>query len=120
MELADKVRELVESMDRDVDAVKVEGGHDREALERAGFSGRIYVCSGNRGSLSSLAQAVKDDRVTVSILTDFDEEGRKICGKLRDSIPERRTRRVWRRKLGKMLTRKGRRDIESINNLLNG
>lgn len=120
MEFRDEVVDVIQRMDRDVDAVIVEGRHDREALERAGFSGKIYRCSETRGSLNSLAREVTEDEVTVSILTDFDEEGRKLCGKLREALPERRTRRIWRRKIGELLTRKGRRDIESINNLLDG
>lgn len=118
MRLRDEVESLVQDIDRDVDAAVVEGGHDREALERAGFSGRIYTCSENSNGVVALGRKIAAENDAVSILTDFDEEGRSLCGKLRDIIPDSDVHRIWRRKLGKLLTRRGRRDIESINNIV--
>ncbi len=120
MTLRGDVLDLVGKMDRDVDAVVVEGGHDREALERAGFSGRIYTCSENANGVVALAKTVAAENDAVSILTDFDQEGKDLYGTLREVIPERTVHPIWRRKLGALLTQKGRRDIESINNIIDG
>ncbi|MDY6773561.1 MAG: hypothetical protein SVS85_00040 [Candidatus Nanohaloarchaea archaeon] len=117
MNLEREVVSLVEEMDRDVDAVVVEGKRDREAIEEAGFSGRIYTCSQNTDGIASVAREVREED-SVAILTDFDEEGGDLCGELRDRIPDSKLRKHWRKELGKLLTEKGRRDIESINNLV--
>ncbi|MDY6766337.1 MAG: hypothetical protein SVW77_03125 [Candidatus Nanohaloarchaea archaeon] len=118
MTLRADVEALVTKMDGDVDAVVVEGRHDREALEAAGFTGRIYTCSENTDGVVSLARTILEENTAVSILTDFDEEGRSLCGKLRDTIPERMLRPIWRKKLGTLLTQNGHRDVESINNIV--
>ncbi|MFB6076702.1 MAG: hypothetical protein ABEK12_01060, partial [Candidatus Nanohaloarchaea archaeon] len=66
----------------------------------------------------AFARHVLDQAEYVAILTDFDQEGRELNGRLQELIPERRNRKIWRKKLGKVLTGKGRRDIEAINNIV--
>lgn len=118
MGFGDEVESLVQEMDRDVDAAIVEGRKDKEALQKAGFTGKIYKCSENSNGMASFSRKVGAENSSVSILTDFDSEGRSLCGSLRDSLPEKKVHRIWRRKLGKLLTVNGRRDVESINNIL--
>lgn len=118
MALRDEVMDLVRDMDGDVEAAVVEGSNDRKALERAGFTGKIYTCSENTDGVVSLGRTIARESESVSVLTDFDKEGRKLCGKLQDILPERRIHRIWRKKMGKLLTVNGRRDVESINNIL--
>lgn len=117
-DLGETVRRLVAEMDDDVEAAVVEGRHDREALRTAGFTGKIYTVSENSGGVTALGREISRSHDAVAILTDFDPEGQDLHAALRDVIPESTVRKVWRKKLGTALTRKGRRDIESINNLL--
>lgn len=116
MELATAIEDVVTAMDRDVDAVIVEGKRDETALRRAGFTGDVYTCSTADG-LIHLARELPHD-VDVAILTDFDQEGRSMHGRLRDAIPGRNVQGVWRKKLQRLLTADGRRDIEALNNVL--
>lgn len=118
MQFRSAVQELVADMDQDVDAVIVEGPRDREALERAGFTQRIYTCSETNG-LIGFARSVSDEG-SIAILTDFDEEGKKLNGRLRELIPGSHIQSIWRKKLGRVMTEHGRRDIESLNNVFSG
>lgn len=115
--LRQDIRDIVGEMDRDVDAVIVEGPHDEEALRTAGFTGDIYTVSNTRDGVTALAERVNAETDSVAILTDFDPEGRELNRELQEAIPESRNQKVWRKKLGSVLTAKGRRDIESINNI---
>lgn len=115
MGLETEVRALVEKMERDVDAVIVEGRRDKDALRAAGFTNTIHTCSDANG-LVNFARAIPLDE-TVTILTDFDQEGKRLNGRLRDLIPGSQVRPIWRKKIGKLLTEHGRRDIESLNNV---
>lgn len=115
MHLATDVERLVHAMNRDVDAVVVEGRNDRTALERAGVTQPIYTCSDANGLVAFARTVAQED--SVAILTDFDAEGKRLNGRLRDLLPGRCVQPIWRQKLGKLLTRHGRRDIESLNNV---
>ncbi len=115
--LQQDVHELVMEMDRDVDAAIVEGKHDVAALEAAGFTGDIYTVSDATEGVTALGKRVVREADSIAILTDFDPEGRDLNRRLQEVIPESRNRKIWRKKLGTMLTATGRRDIESLNNL---
>ncbi len=115
MQLKTAVQDLVTDMNRDVDAAVVEGQRDREALQKAGFTQPIYTCSQSNG-LPAFARTVTEAG-TVVILTDFDQEGKTLNGRLRDLIPGSHVQPIWRKKLGKLMTEHGRRDIESLNNV---
>lgn len=58
--------------------VVVEGPRDVEALRLIGFEGRIEVCSKVNVSDYNLAESLKGEATSVVLLTDFDEEGRKL------------------------------------------
>jgi 5S rRNA maturation endonuclease (ribonuclease M5) len=115
MALASDVQQLVQKMNRDVDAVIVEGPNDREALKSAGVTRPIHTCSDTNGIVGFARSMAAEG--TVAILTDFDEAGKRLNGRLRELLPGRKVRSIWRQKLGKLLTEHGRRDIESLNNV---
>lgn len=117
MPLKQEVAELIASMGEDVDAVVVEGGNDRDALRRAGFDGVIETCSETEGFVA-FAKRVARSYDRVAILTDYDAEGKELNRKLQEYLPESQNRKRWRRELGKILTDHGRRDIESITNIM--
>lgn len=58
--------------------VVVEGLRDVEALRLIGFEGRIEVCSRVNVSDYDLAESLKEEAASVVLLTDFDEEGRRL------------------------------------------
>lgn len=120
MRLRDAVEELVAEVDRDVDAAVVEGGNDRAALRKAGFTGDIYTCAEDSNGVIAVARRVTDENDAVTLLTDFDSAGKSLHGKLRDAIPARIVHGIWRQKLGALLGSNGHRDIESINNIMDG
>ncbi|MFB6265824.1 MAG: toprim domain-containing protein [Candidatus Nanohaloarchaea archaeon] len=115
--LEDEVKKLVSRMDRDVEAVIVEGRKDEEAMEKAGFTGKVYTCSENTSGLVSLGRRASRENSSLAILTD-DDEGKKLNRELQEVVPEKINRKIWRKKLGKVLTSEGRRDVESINNVI--
>lgn len=117
MPLQHDVEELIAAMDEDVDCAIVEGGNDRDALRRAGFTGSIETCSETDGFVA-FAKRVARTYDRVAILTDYDEEGKELNRKLQAYIPGSRNRKRWRKELGKILTDHGRRDIEAITNVL--
>ncbi|MDY6765811.1 MAG: hypothetical protein SVW77_00430 [Candidatus Nanohaloarchaea archaeon] len=118
MRMRSAVRQLVGEMDEDVDAAIVEGGRDRTALERAGFTGDIYTCCENTDGIVGLARRIAAHHSAVAVLTDFDTAGKELHGKLRDALPARQVHGIWRQKLAELLAVNGHRDIESINNIL--
>ncbi len=118
MDLASDVEQLVRDMNQNVDAVIVEGKNDKAALERAGCTAEIYTCSRSNGLVGFARSVAIEDRI--AILTDYDAEGKRLNGRLRDLLPGKHVRPIWRQKLGKLLTEYGRRDIESLNNVFAG
>lgn len=109
-----ELRELLERMDRSVEAVIVEGTNDRKALQNGGVASRIHTCSQTSG-LDAFATCLSAR--SIAILTDYDDPGRRLNAKLREYIPDRHVEPRWRRDLGLLLTKRGRYDIESLNNV---
>lgn len=109
-----EILDILERMDESVDAVVVEGPNDTEALRRAGVETKILECT----RCSRLYRV--SDRLSwhsVAILTDFDEHGRHLNGRLRELLSDRDVELRWRRELGLVLTQRGRYDIESLQNV---
>lgn len=108
------LRELLQRMDRQVDAVVVEGPNDEAALRRVGVETPIHTCSQTNG-LAGFASSLPGEQI--AILTDYDDPGQRLNAKLRAYIPDARVDPRWRRELGLLLTQRGRYDIESLNNV---
>lgn len=108
---------VVDQMNAELDAVIVEGERDRRAVRAAGFEGRILTFSESAG-VHPFLETVEGLRVT--ILTDYDREGRRINARLRTHLSDRYVEPRWRRELGRLLTQQGRYDVESMNNLFAG
>lgn len=106
-----KLESLVEKMDRDADAVVVEGYRDRILLEKLGFSGRIFESA--ELTLEDLVENVSRAVDRVVVLTDFDRHGKKrnleIASALEKEVDVLRTSR---KRFGQQLTSTGRRDVE--------
>lgn len=108
------LRDLLERMDATIDTIVVEGPRDEAALRKAGVETAIHTCSHSAG-LVRFARSLPGQHI--AILTDYDEPGRRLNGRLRDLLPDGRVDPRWRRDLGLLLTQRGRYDIESLNNV---
>ena len=108
------LREVLDGMDREVAQIVVEGPNDRQALRKAGLDSPIEECSQTAG-LTGFADQLTGD--PIAILTDFDDAGRRLNGRLRDVLPDARVATHWRREVGLVLTQHGHYEIESLNNV---
>lgn len=109
-----EVRALIAEMDRTVATVVVEGKRDEQALRDLGVETPIVACARTAGLLE-VSRSI--DGEPIAILTDYDEHGRKLNGKLRDYLPDGRVESRWRRELGLLLTQRGHYDVESLNGI---
>ena len=102
-----------------VDVVIVEGPRDLEALRQLGFRGEISLFSQVGVLDADFIDAASREHGSVVILTDFDEEGRKIDLALSEGF-ERRAVRVekgLRREMGRIMAAIGVYAIESLDNI---
>ena len=109
-----EIRELLDEMDAGIDTIVVEGPRDTAALRGGGVTSPIAECARCQ-NLHRFTDRLDDDQI--AILTDFDEHGRHLNGRLRELLPDRHVESRWRRDLGLLLTQRGRYDIESLNNV---
>ncbi|MCW3978171.1 MAG: toprim domain-containing protein [Candidatus Bathyarchaeota archaeon] len=99
------MRDLLNEMGHLASIVIVEGPRDVEALRRIGYRGRIEVSSKYSVSDSDFVESLARSVTSVIVLTDFDEEGRRINRDL-TRLLERRGVRVeggLRRRLGRLM-----------------
>ena len=113
--LFEELREIIKEMNEEVDVVIVEGVKDRNALRKLGFKKDI-INYREKGRFE-LLEKVKEKYQRVVVLTDFDRQGKKYNKEISDFLKNRVDKR-YREKIGKILCSNGRRDIESINNLI--
>ena len=102
-----------------VDTVIVEGPRDVAALRRLGYGGKIDLCSRVSVSDSDLVEYIAEEASSAVILTDFDEEGRKLNNILK-GLMERRGVKVesgLRRQFGRMTAILGVYAIEDLENV---
>lgn len=114
--LIKELRELLSEMEYLVSAVVVEGPRDVEALRRTGFGGRIEICSRFNLSEPDLAEYLAHEIESAVILTDFDEEGRRINRHL-TRLLERMGVKVevgFRRRFGRLMAALGIHTIEAL------
>jgi len=101
-----------------VSAVVVEGPRDVEALRRVGYNGRVEVCTRFGVSDSDLTESLAREVDSVVLLTDFDEEGRRINRDL-TRLLERKGVKVeagLRRRLGRLMAALGIYTVEALDN----
>lgn len=114
--LKKRLEEEVRKMNRDLDAVIVEGFEDKLMIRKLGFQGRIYLSA--EKTVEDLVEDVSRGSERVAILTDFDEHGKEANKELRKALEEEvDILNSIRRDFGKILTESGRRDIEDIRTL---
>lgn len=103
--LREDLKNLLDEMGYLVSAVVVEGPRDVDALRQVGFEGRVEICSRFSVSDSDFTETLAKEAASVVILTDFDEEGRRINRHL-TRLLERRGVKVevgMRREFGRLM-----------------
>jgi 5S rRNA maturation endonuclease (ribonuclease M5) len=115
-----KLRDLLAGMEYLVSAVVVEGPRDVEALRRTGFGGRVEICSRFNVSESDLAESLAHEIESLVILTDFDEEGRRINGHLTRLLETRgvKVEVGIRRRFGRLMAALGIHTIEALDDVV--
>ncbi len=112
----EELRDLLNKMGYLAPIVIVEGPRDVEALRRIGYGGRIEISSKYGVSDSDFVESLARRVTSVIVLTDFDEEGRRINRDL-TRLLERRGVKVevgLRRQLGRLMAALGIYTIEAL------
>lgn len=113
----EQLRDLVHRIDRDADAVVVEGRHDKEVLEHLGLSVRVFTCAGRIPT--EFCNTVGRVSSHVVMLTDFDSHGKELNREMSRMLSEKTdVMHAYREEFGALLTSKGRHCIEDIRPLL--
>ncbi|UCH56989.1 MAG: toprim domain-containing protein [Candidatus Bathyarchaeota archaeon] len=122
----DELREALEDFLRELeylaDVVVVEGQRDAEALRNLGFRGKIEGLSRVGVPDSDLVESIARENSSVVILTDFDEEGRRINGHLSRLFERRglKVERGLRREAGRLMASIGVYAIEALDSSIVG
>lgn len=120
MEALEVLGDLLEDLEYLAGVIVVEGPRDVEALRLLGFEGRVDVCSRVRVSHADLVESFVHEGVPVVILTDFDEEGRRLNRDLTRTL-ERRGVKVevgLRRRFGRLMAALGVYAIEDLDDVV--
>ncbi len=120
MEALEVLGDLLEDLEYLAIVIVVEGPRDVEALHHLGFEGRVDVCSRVKVSDADLVESFVQEGVPVVILTDFDEEGRRLNRDL-TRILERRGVKVeigLRRRFGRLMAALGVYAIEDLDDVV--
>ena len=108
-----ELESLTRKLNRDLDAIIVEGFSDRWAMRKLGFEGKIFESA--ERELELLAEDIERGADRVGILTDFDSHGKEENRKLRQLLQERvDVMNSARSEFGKQLTSEGRMAIEDV------
>lgn len=112
-----ELEEVASEMNFTVDAVIIEGPHDRRTLKHLGFEKPILLCS--KLSHSELVDLITEKFPSVAVLTDFDEEGAQLNKKFSRLLERRGVKvdRFYRRRFQKLLKEARISTIEAIYSL---
>lgn len=112
-----ELEEVASEMNYIVDAVIIEGPHDKRTLKRLGFKKPILLCA--KLSHSELVDLITEKFPSVAVLTDFDEEGAQLNKKFSRLLERRGVKvdRFYRRRFQKLLKEARISTIEAIYSL---
>jgi len=113
-----ELTKVIEEMDVFVDAVVVEGIHDKEALQEMGVTKEIAMYSLGY-SYARFVDYVMSRYKRIAILTDYDRAGKSINKKLTVRLEHEgvKIEDRYRDRIGRILGLRGFRDIESMSGL---
>lgn len=108
-----KLEEIVSRLDRDVEAVIVEGFSDKEVVHKLGFNGKVFMSA--ERALEDLVEDVSRGAEKAAVLTDFDEHGKQQNKEISQALErEIDVIRSLRAEFGAQLTSTGRRAVEDV------
>ncbi len=115
----ERLTRLLGELETLVDVVIVEGPRDLEALRQLGFRGVISIFSQVGVPNADFIDATSREHGSVAILTDFDEEGRKIDLALSEGFERRglRVEKELRHEMGRIMAALRVYAIESLDNV---
>ena len=115
----ERLNHFLDELETLVDVVIVEGRRDLDALRRLGFKGIISLFSQVGVPDADFIDTISREHGSVVIMTDFDEEGRKIDLTLSEGFERRggRVEKGLRRELGRIMAAIGVYAIESLDNV---
>ncbi len=118
-EALERLTRLLGELETLVDLVIVEGPRDLEALRQLGFRGVISLFSQVGVPDADFMDIASREYGSVVILTDFDEEGRKIDLALSEGFERRglRVEKGLRREMGRIMAAIKVYAIESLDNV---
>ncbi|PSH01711.1 MAG: hypothetical protein BRC27_01240 [Nanohaloarchaea archaeon SW_10_44_10] len=112
-----KLIKVTGRLDRDLDALIVEGFCDKQVMRKLGFEGKIFLSAERKTEL--LVEDVERGAEKVAVLTDFDSHGKEQNRKIRQQLQDKvDVLNSAREEFGVQLTSTGRRTIEDIEPLL--
>ena len=114
----ERLTRLLGELEALVDVVIVEGPRDLEALRRLGFRGGVSLFSQVGILDTDFIDSISRGHASVAILTDFDEEGRKIDLALSEGFERRglMVEKGLRREMGRIIAAMKVYAIESLDN----
>ena len=115
----ERLTRLLGELETLVDVVIVEGPRDLEALRQLGFRGVISLFSQVGVHDADFIDVTSREHGSVAILTDFDEEGRKIDLALSEGFERRglRVEKGMRQEMGRIMAAVKIYAIESLDNI---
>lgn len=115
----ERLTRLLEELETLVDVVIVEGPRDLEALRLLGFKGEVSLFSQVGVPDADFMDTASREYGSVAILTDFDEEGRKIDLALSEGFERRglRVEKELRYEMGRIMAALRVYAIESLDNV---
>lgn len=112
-----ELEKIVRKIDRDCDALVVEGPSDRIVMQKLGFKGRIYLSAEKK--TEDLVEDISRISKKAAILTDFDKHGKKQSKEITHQLnKEIDVIKSYRKEFGKKITENDRRAVEDIMPLL--
>lgn len=110
-----KLESLIDELDEVTDAFIVEGREDFHALRRLGVRKPVFEASHSRIQADLVEDLARDFR-RVTVLTDFDREGRSLNRRLTNMLEKRGllVEKAYRKRLGKILGQLSTSTIESL------
>lgn len=117
-EALEKISHIFREIESFVDLVIVEGPRDLESLKNLGFRGKISLFSQVGISDVDFIDTISRYYTSVLVLTDFDDEGKRINLLLSDGFERKgiRVEKSLRRDIGRVMATVGVYAIESLDN----
>ena len=108
-----RLEDIIEDIDRNVDSVIVEGWSDKKMIQKLGVEGKIFMSA--ERTVEDLVEDVSRGSQRVAVLTDFDAHGKEAAEEISRILQEEvDVLRSSRKKFGAQLTSKDRRAVEDV------